>query len=146
MLDKNRPYSRLEIDKVFNKVKATMHAEALVRGKAKGLGNALYQDIYTGKTLIGGDDYAYDHIRSAEAIHSKYKAILTDEQIAQVVNCPENVGTTLASINISKGKKNMEDWLSNSNNISNYNIDLNLTKVNLKNADKGIERKANELK
>ena len=118
MLDKNRPYRRIEIDKEFGKAKRAMHAVALSRGKAKGFTHALYQDIYTGKQLRGGDPYDYDHIRSSEEIHSKYKSILNDDQIALVVNCPENIGVTLSSINKSKGKRRMEDWLSSPSNVA----------------------------
>ena len=145
MKDEKRPYSRLEIDKVFNKVKASMHIEALARGRSKGLNKAFSKDIYTGKDLYGGDPYAYDHIRSAESVFNKYKSALSDEQIAIVVNWPENVGVTLSSLNNSKGKKLMEDWLQNQNNILKYDIDLNLTKENLKKADKGIKKATNIL-
>lgn len=145
MLDKNRPYSRLEIDKVFNKVKVEMHNNALARGKERGLKKAFYIDLYTGQELLGGDAYDYEHIRSAEAVFNQYKGILKDEQIALVVNCPENVGVTLSSLNRSKGKLRMEDWLNNMNNISTYGIDVALTNANLKRADKGIERKRKQL-
>lgn len=137
MIDPIRPYSRLAIDKVFAKTKATMQQAALVRG---GDGLALYTDCYTGKTLRGGDAYDYEHLRSSEAVHTQYKTFLSDEQIAFVVNCPENVGVTLRSINQSKGKRKMEDWLSNTANIKANNIDLKLTLANLKKADEGIER------
>lgn len=140
MIDATRPYRRVEIDKIFTQTKAVMHVAALLRGKAKGLDKAYYQDIYTGKDLIGGDPYDYEHIRSSEKIHSKYKSILTDDQIALVVNCPENVGVTLTFINKSKGKRKMEDWLSNPVNIVVNAIDLKLTLANLKKADDGIER------
>lgn len=139
MIDATRPYRRIEIDKVFTKVKAVMHAAALLRGQLRGLYKAHYQDIYTGKELIGGDPYDYEHIRSSEEIHSKYKSILTNDQIALVVNCPENVGVTLTSINKSKGKRKMEDWFSNPANIVVNGIDLKLTLANLKKADEGIE-------
>lgn len=135
-IDPLRPYMRTEIDKEFTRVKATMHKEALLRG---GDGLALYQDVYTGKTLRGGDPYDYEHIRSSEELYMKYRNILTDEQIALVVNCPENVGVTLRSINISKGKRRMEEWLANPANISTYGVDLKLTKAALKRADRGIE-------
>jgi hypothetical protein len=137
MIDPNRPYSRLAIDKIFTKTKATMQQAALIRG---GDGLALYIDCYTGKTLRGGDPYDYEHIRSSEAIHSQYKSLLTDEEIALVVNCPENVAVTLTAINKSKGKRKMEDWLSNATNITANGIDLRLTLTNLKKADEGIER------
>lgn len=140
MIDTDRPYRRIEIDKVFTKVKAGMQAAALLRGKARGLNLAIYQDVYTGKELIGGDPYDYEHIRSSESIYNTYKSILTDEQIALVVNCPENVGVTLTFINKSKGKRKMEDWLSNPANIVVNVIDLQLTLTNLKKADEGIER------
>jgi hypothetical protein len=132
-----RPYSRLAIDKIFKKTKATMQQAALIRG---GDGFALYTDCYTGKTLRGGDPYDYEHLRSSEAVHSQYKSLLTDEQIAIVVNCPENVGVTHTFINKSKGKRKMEDWLSNPANITANGIDLKLTLSNLKKADEGIER------
>ena len=139
MIDATRPYRRIEIDKVFTKAKAVMQVAALLRGKAKGLDKAYYQDIYTGKELIGGDPYDYEHIRSSEEIHSKYKSILTDDQIALVVNCTENIGVTLTFINKSKGKRKMEDWMSNPANIVVNGIDLELTLANLKKADEGIE-------
>lgn len=145
MKDKNRPYSRLEINKVFTKVKAEMHAKALLRGEKRGIDKAVYIDLYTGEELLGGDPYAYEHIRSAEAIFNKYKSNLTYQQIALVVNCPENVGVTLSTLNNSKGKKAMEDWIDNRQNVSNYGVDMKLTMANLKKADKGIEKKVSEL-
>jgi hypothetical protein len=141
MTDPDRPYSRLAIDKIFTKTKAKMQREALIRG---GDGLALYIDVYTGKTLRGGEPYDYEHIRSSEAVHSLYKSLLTDDQIALVANCPENVGVTLSFINKSKGKRKMEDWLSNPANIVVNGIDLKLTLANLKKADEGIERMVNE--
>ncbi len=142
MIESNRSYSRLAIDLIFNKTKAAMQKAALIRG---GDGLALYIDCYTGKTLRGGDPYDYEHIRSSEEIHSKYKSILTDDQIAIVVNCTENVGVTLTFINKSKGKRRMEDWLSNPGNIVVNGIDLKLTFANLKKADEGIERMVKSL-
>ena len=135
--DPNRPYSRLAVDQIFTKTKATMQQAALIRG---GDGIALYTDVYTGKTLRGGAAYDYEHLRSSEAVHSQFKSILTDDQIALVVNCPENVGVTLTFINKSKGKRKMEDWLGNPANIIVNGIDLKLTLANLKKADEGIER------
>ena len=137
MTDPDRPYSRLAIDKIFTKTKAAMQQAALIRG---GDGLALYIDVYTGKTLRGGDAYDYEHLRSSEAVHTQFKSSLTDEQIAVVVNCPENVGVTLSCINKSKGKRKMEDWLSNPANILVNGIDLQLTLSNLRKADEGIER------
>lgn len=139
--DPNRSYSRLAIDKIFTKTKAVMQQTALIRG---GDGLALYIDCYTGKTLRGGDPYDYEHIRSSEAVHSLYKSLLTDDQIALVVNCPENVGVTLSCINKSKGKRKMEEWLNNPANIIFNGIDLKLTMSNLRKADEGIDRMVRE--
>lgn len=110
MIDPNRSYSRIAIDLIFAKTKAAMQKEILIRG---GDGLALYTDVYTGKTLRGGDPYDYEHLRSSEALHTQLKSLLADEQIALVVNCSENVGVTLRCINQSKGKRKMEDWLNN---------------------------------
>lgn len=142
MIDPTRPYRRTEIDIVFAKRKALMQQEALKRG---GDGLALYTDCYTGETLRGGDRYDYEHIRSSEMVHSKYKHLLTDEQIALVVNCPENVSVTLRTINQSKLKQAMEDWMGKSDNITKHNINLKLTLANLKKADDGIERMVKSL-
>ncbi|TDE03307.1 hypothetical protein [Flavobacterium sandaracinum] len=142
MANPNRPYSRLAIDKVFSKTKAAMQQAALIRG---GDGLALYTDVYTGKRLRGGDPYDYEHLRSSEAVHTQFKSLLTDEQIALVVNCPENIGVTLTFINKSKGKRKMEDWLSNPANLTANRIDLKLTLSNLKKADEGIEKMVKSL-
>lgn len=138
----NRPYHRTEIDLLFAKVKAQMHQQALAKG---GNGVALYIDCYTGAVLRGGDRYDYEHIRSSEAIFMMYRDRLTNHEIAEVVNCPENVAVTLRSINQSKGKMRMEDWLANPDNVSNHNINLVVTKGTLASADKGIERKVREI-
>ncbi|CAH0335739.1 hypothetical protein FVB9288_01393 [Flavobacterium sp. CECT 9288] len=142
MIDPKRPYSRIAIDKIFGTRKKAMQKEALIRGSD---GLALYTDCYTGQILRGGERYDYEHIRSSEMLHSKYKHILTDEQIALVVNCPENVSVTLRTINQSKLKQLMEDWMTKSNNITKHNINLKLTLSNLKIADEGIERMVNSL-
>lgn len=142
LINPNRPYHRTEIDLVFTKVKAQMQKEALKRG---GDGLALYIDCYTGETLRGGDRYDYEHIRSAEEVFMTYRDQLTNEQIAKVVNCPENVSVTLRTINQSKGRTRMEDWLANPNNVSRNNIDLKLTKTTLTNADKGIRKKTEQI-
>ncbi len=136
-----RPYLRIDIDKVFSQVKAAMHQEAMVRGN----GRALYQDCYTGQTHMGGDRYDYEHIYGSEWVHSAYKHVLTDEQIALVVNCPENVAVTSRSINQSKGKTAPEVWFANPRNIENHNIDLKHAQATIKKAKAGIERKVKEL-
>lgn len=138
MIDPNRPYWRTEIDLAFTKRKTAMHAEAL---KRSGDGVALFQDCYTGKILRGGDPYDYEHIRSSEEIFMKYRHILTNEQIADVVNCRENVGVTLRTINQSKGKRRMEDWLSSGLNREEFGVDLKYAMGSLKKAEEGILKK-----
>ena len=142
MHNPSRPYHRTEIDLLFAKVKAQMHQEALTRG---GDGRALYTDCYTGETLRGGDRYDYEHIRSSESVFMAYRDRLTNAEIAEVVNCPENVAVTLRSINQSKGKMRMEDWLANATNLSNHRINVALAKNALTKADKGIEQKVKEI-
>lgn len=142
MHDPNRPYHRAEIDIAFTKVKAQMHQKALERG---GDGKAHYTDCYTGETLRGGDRYDYEHIRSSEAVFMTYRDRLTNSEIAEVVNCPENVAVTLRSINQSKGKMRLEDWLSNSINVDNHRIDVALAKNTAIKADRGIQQKVKEI-
>jgi hypothetical protein len=142
MHNPTRPYHRTEIDILFTKVKASMHQKALESG---GDERALYTDCYTGKTLRGGDRYDYEHIRSSEAVFMEYRDRLTNSEIAEVVNCSENVAVTLRIINQSKGKMRLEDWLSNANNVSNHRIDVALSKNAAARADRGIHQKANEI-
>ncbi len=137
-----RSYQRQEIDLLFTKVKAQMHQQALARG---GDGTALYTDCYTGKTLRGGERYDYEHIRSSEDVFMKYRDRLINTEIAEVVNCPENIAVTLRTINQSKGKMRMEDWMANSNNVSNHNINLSIAKRSIANADLGIKNKVEEI-
>lgn len=138
MHNPNRPYHRTEIDLSFTKTKTKMHLEALARG---GDGKALYTDCYTGEILRGGDRYDYEHIRSSESIFMAYRDRLTNFEIAEVVNCPENVAVTLRSINQSKGKMKLEDWLSNPMNISKHGINFELTKNVAAKADRGIQQR-----
>ncbi len=140
--DPKRPYHRAEIDLVFTKVKLQMHNDAILKG---GDGRALYIDCYTGKTLRGGDRYDYEHIRSSESVFMTYRYKLTNNEIAEVVNCTGNLAVTLRTINQSKGKMKMEDWMKNMNNIAKYNIDRLLTFKTLSAADIGIEQKVNEV-
>src|SRR5690606_7218514 len=142
IIDPQRRYMRIDTDKEFAKVKAEMHKNAIL----KEGGVAWYQDVYTGKTLRGGDPYDYEHIRSSEELYMKYRDRLTDQQIALVVNCPENVAVTLRIINKSKGKKRMDDWISNPDNVTNHDIDLMLTREVLERADSGIKLNLQKLK
>lgn len=136
MNNMHRPYSRFEIDRVFNKVRAAMHKVAVIRGN----GNALFRDCYTGKPLNGGELYDYEHIYGSEWVFSTYKHLLTDGQIALVVNCPDNVGVTLRKINQSKGKINPEIWLVQSIHIQNNQIDLIWAMGNVQKAKSAIEQ------
>ncbi|WP_417861296.1 hypothetical protein [Winogradskyella sediminis] len=137
-----RPYHRQEIDLLFTKVKTQMHQQALARS---GDGIALYTDCYTGETLRGGDRYDYEHIRSSEDVFMTYRDRLTNTEIAEVVNCPENVAVTLRTINQSKGKTRMEAWMSNSTNVLSHNINATIAKSAIANADLGIKNKVEEI-
>lgn len=134
-LDPNRSYRREEIDFVFKKVKEEMHRKA----KKKETGKTLFIDCYTNKRIQGGEAYDYEHIRSAEFIFMKYRDRLTNEQIAKVVNCEENVKVTLRVINQSKGKYAFEEWCTREQIIK-YGIDFKYAINNVALADKGILR------
>lgn len=141
----NRPYSRIAIDKEFKIIKAQMHSEALTRGAKENVKNAVFKDAYTGKKLIGGGKYEFDHIRSAENIYNKYKALLTDDEIAKVVNCNENVVATHMDINRAKGKWDLEKLLEDNQKVKKLGINLPLTKQTAKKADEAIKRKVQEI-
>ncbi|MEW4925775.1 hypothetical protein [Algibacter sp. 2305UL17-15] len=142
MIDPLRPYNRIEIDILFTKIKTQLHQDALLKGNN---GKAQFKDCYTGDNLLGGDRYDYEHIRSSESIFMMYRDKLTNNEIAEVVNCSGNVAVTLRSINQSKGKMKMEDWISNSKNILKHKINIKLTQKTLSNADKKINEKVEEI-
>lgn len=145
-IDPNRPYNRTEINKVFDKVKAELHKEALKRGQAKyNDGKALYVDGYTGKELRGGDAYEYDHARSAESIFNKYKATHSDKQIAEIVNHRSNIIVTNTDINKFKGKYRFEGKLKNEARVKELGINLSFTKKALRLADLNISCQAAKL-
>ena len=136
----DRPYYRKEIDEVFNKVKAKLHAAA----QQKGGGVALFTDCYTGKTLRGGEAYDYEHVRSSEELFMKYRDCMTNEEIAKVVNCEGNVKVTTRAINQSKGKRRFEVWCTPENRIK-YDISEKVSAKTLLEADASIKRKAVEI-
>lgn len=140
MINPSRPYHRTEIDQEFNRVKTRMHAEALKRGG----GVALFEDCYTGQILRGGDPYDYEHVISSEEIFMTYRATHTNEEIALIANVPENVKTTLRSINKPKGKKCLLQWMTPSV-ISQHNMNQSLALKTHATAKKAIEQKAKEL-
>lgn len=140
MNNPSRPYFRKEIDDVFNKVKARLHADA----QQKGGGVALFTDCYTGKTLRGGEAYDYEHVRSSEELFMKYRDRMTNEQIAEVVNCEGNVKVTLRTINQSKGKRRFEEWISSSL-IAKFEISTSVFQRTLQVADQSIQQKVNQI-
>lgn len=145
VLNPERNYNRTAINKVFKLKKTEMHAEALKRGQKENIKNAVFTDGYTGKRLLGGSSYEFDHVRSSEYIYKKYKSILTDEEIAQVVNCNENILTTSTKINRAKGKWPLESLLNNTEKKEELGINSLLANQAIKNADEGIKRKVSEL-
>jgi len=147
MIDPKRPYSRLEIDKEFRKVKRIMHKKALEKGvKTDGKKIAYYIDVYTGLIFRGGDKYDYEHIRSSENLHTKFKATHTDKEIALIVNHLDNVGVTHRSLNQYKDKYPIESRILNdSTKVLKYKIDKVLAEKNIRKADKSIKKIASEL-
>lgn len=136
----DRPYYRKEIDEVFKKVKVKLHAAA----QEKGGGVALFTDCYTGKILRGGEMYDYEHVRSSEELFMLYRDRMTNEQIAEVVNCEGNVKVTTRAINQSKGKRMFEVWCTPENRIK-YDISETVSAKTLLEADASIKRKAQEI-
>ena len=139
-IDPKRPYFRIEIDHVFDKRKKAMHNAALIRGlEFDNSEKALFTDCYTGKTLRGGDRYDYEHIIAAEEIFMHYRATLSNEEIAEIVNHPYNVAVTLRTINQYKGKYPLTSrLLDNPEKILEFDIDVKLAKSNLEKAKKAV--------
>lgn len=147
MIDPNRPYSKLEIYKEFQKVKRLMHKKALVKGfEIDGEKTAYYEDVYTGLVFRGGDRYDYEYIRSSENLHTRFKATHTDKEIALIANHLDNVGVTDCDLNNYKDKNPIESRILNdSAKILKYKIEKNLAEKNIKRADKSIDEIASQL-
>ena len=144
-INPERAYNRRLINKEFKIVKAKLHKEAVNRGNEMNLGKAVFTDGYTGKRLIGGEAYEYDHIRSAQGIYNKYKSILTDEEISKVVNCKENIVTVSIKINRAKGKWDIEHLLKNQEKVKELGINKELAISSVKKADVAIKSKVQEI-
>ncbi|WP_051931277.1 hypothetical protein [Gillisia sp. Hel_I_29] len=140
MHDIIRPYSRIDINKEFIKVKKKLHDEAVIRGvELDGRPVSYFEDVYTGSIFRGGEKYEYEHIRSAENLHSEYKNIHTDKEIALIVNHRNNIGVTSLEINRFKDKYRIEDRILNDDDlIRKFQIDVFLTKRNVSKADTSI--------
>lgn len=140
-----RPYNRIAINKEFNRVKTQLYNEAKQRGVKAKIQYAISTDAYTGKKLLGGSSFEYDHVRSAEFIFNKYKAFLTDDEIAKLVNCRENVVATTRDINRSKGKWALEKLLDDTPRTRALGINTTLSKKAATKADAAIKLKFQEI-
>jgi outer membrane protein OmpA-like peptidoglycan-associated protein len=126
-----RSYTRDALNtQLFNKAKKGMHQKALEIGRQGNIVNsqgelcAVFNDMYTDLPFKGGDDnYEYDHIISSHVIHSKYKRYFSDNEIAEIINVPENIGVTSRNINRSKGKYEMSQLLKNEQKLATLGID-----------------------
>lgn len=69
------------------------------------------KDAYTGKALKRNDNKHLDHVKSAKETHDDRGRILADLPTEDVANIPENLAPTDGTINRSKGKKPMEEFV-----------------------------------
>ncbi|MEC4113370.1 hypothetical protein VSO92_04525 [Myroides pelagicus] len=88
--------------------------------------------------------YDYEHVRSSEELFMKFRDKMSNEEIAELVNCKGIVKVTLRSINQSKGKRVFEKWLNDCFKNS-HNISREVAERTLKDVDQAIARKAEEI-
>ncbi|WP_143961351.1 hypothetical protein [Litoribacter populi] len=138
----NRPYNRTAINEVFKIRRNEFHLEGLARGEN---GKSAFTDIYTGEKFIGGQKFDYDHIVSSHALFEKYKHVLTDRQIAELVNIKANIGPTMRPINKSKGKWDLLYWFEKSDASNRFGVKEELVKEQYQKANFAIEKKLQEL-
>ena len=153
----NRSYNRDAINKAQKIRVRLMDEEALNRGrKLEGLPEItdkkefdrelklnphqkVFKDIYTGKIIRGGDAYDFEHILSANYLHSILKGTHTEEEIAEIVNNPKNVGVTSRDLNNHKKQHNLKKYiLDNKEKVERFGIDENLAKKALMDAENSI--------
>ena len=114
-------YQRNIFEKGFSRVKSELAQET---------GN-YHTDTYTGLPLKPGGAWDFEHIISAKEFSSLPNVeLLSDERQSEILNSRKNIGFTMRTINKSKSKHNLIDWLgrnSNGRSISNaqfYGIDI----------------------
>lgn len=98
-VDKNRNYSRKEINKNFSRAKNEMYKTILKTGSAT--------DGYTKKKLDLGGKWDYDHVVPAKKSFDFFKDKHTNEEIARITNVRKNIVTTERTINRTKGKNEL---------------------------------------
>lgn len=114
-------YRRDIFEKGFRKIKQNLYAET----------DNYHTDTYTGKSLIPGGSWDFEHIISAKEFSDLPNIEKLDFEIqSQILNNRNNIGFTEKTINKSKSKYDLMEWLnrkSNGRNINNsefYNIDI----------------------
>lgn len=118
-------YRRDVFEKGFAKVKAEIYSET----------NNFHTDTYTGKSLIPGGTWDFEHIISAKEFSTlpNIEKLDYDTQ-SQILNNRINIGFTERTINKSKSKYDLLDWLnrkSNGRKVNNsefYKIDIKKAK------------------
>jgi outer membrane protein OmpA-like peptidoglycan-associated protein len=99
----------------------------------------LYNDIYTGRELRGGDKYQFEHIISAFDVFEMLKGTHTDEEIAEIANNPKNLGPSRTDLNSHKGNRDLKDYiLDHPEKIKRFNIDKKLATNTLTEAKNSI--------
>ena len=69
------------------------------------------KDGYAGRTLKRNDNKDLDHVKSAKETHDDPGRVLADLPTEDLANIPENLAPTDRTINRSKGKKPMEEFI-----------------------------------
>ena len=114
-------YKRSIYTKGFNQIKKQLSLET---------GN-FHTDTYTGQPLRPGEPWDFEHIISAKEFSSLSNVeSLEDETLSTILNNRKNIGFTLRTINKSKDKYSLTEWLnrkSNGRTVTNavfYSIDI----------------------
>lgn len=118
-------YIRNIFEKGFTEIKRVLYNET----------NNYHTDTYTGKPLKPGEPWDFEHIISAKEFSGlKGVEFLAAEKQSQILNNRKNIGFTLRTINKSKSKYSLDEWVvknSNGRTISNgefYEIDVKRVK------------------
>lgn len=119
-------YRRDIFEKEFKNIKKQLHQET----------KNYHTDTYTGKQLIPGGVWDFEHIISAKEFSSLPNVEKLDfDTQSKILNHPENIGFTERIINKSKSKYDLIEWLerkSNGRDVTNADF----YKIDIKNAKK----------
>lgn len=127
-----------KISNAFTSTKAKMQRRAINQGGGK----AIYMDAFTGKILWLGDPFEFGYVYSPIQIYDTYKDLLSEDQIAELVNSSANVIVSLTVILESLQEQDPESWLTQEEQRKTFDLDISMARRCIHSAKTAISKAA----